>query len=188
MQQKNKNKKSVLPALLVLVLALIGVLFFPNSEKESAGDTSSAYVQTQSVSEVSSEESEEPEQPVSASNTENPDTFSDLYEAETSAEAQPAAEPEPAAQTGEYHFRNSNLLNQHYEKHGIEMGFASAEEYEAAASRVVSDPQALHKTEAEDGDDIYYIEATNEFVIVSTDGYLRTYFLPSAGLAYYNRQ
>ncbi|MGN0482272.1 MAG: hypothetical protein ACI4HI_01845 [Lachnospiraceae bacterium] len=30
-------------------------------------------------------------------------------------------------------FRNANLLNQHYQKHGIEMGFASAEEYEAAA-------------------------------------------------------
>ena len=31
----------------------------------------------------------------------------------------------------------------------------------------------LHKIEEEDGDDVYYLEETNEFVIVSTDGYIR---------------
>ena len=68
------------------------------------------------------------------------------------------------------------------------MGFDNAEEYEAAASRVVNNPDALHKTEKEDGDDVYYIEETNEFVIVSKDGYLRTYFNPSRGIDYYNSQ
>ncbi len=68
------------------------------------------------------------------------------------------------------------------------MGFASAEEYQAAAAAVVGNAAALHKTEAEDGDDVYYIESTNEFVIVSTDGYIRTYFYPDAGMDYYNRQ
>lgn len=85
-------------------------------------------------------------------------------------------------------FRNENLLNQHYQKHGIDMGFVSAEEYEQAAARVPSDPEVLHKTEKEDGDDVYYIERTNEFVIVSTDGYLRTYFLPDDGMDYFERQ
>lgn len=85
-------------------------------------------------------------------------------------------------------FRNQKLLNSHYEKHGKEMGFASAKEYEKAAARVVTNQDALHKTEAEDGDDVYYIESTNEFVVVSKDGYLRTYFYPSDGLDYYNRQ
>ncbi len=87
-----------------------------------------------------------------------------------------------------YVFRNNTLLQQHYEKHGIDMGFDSAEEYEKAASAVVTNPNALHKTEAEDGDDVYYIESTNEFVIVSKDGYLRTYFEPSRGIDYYNAQ
>lgn len=91
-------------------------------------------------------------------------------------------------QEREYKFRSKNLLNQHYEKHGKDMGFSSAEEYEKAASKVVNNPNALHKTEAEDGDDIYYIEATNEFVVVSTDGYIRTYFLPDRGIDYYNKQ
>lgn len=85
-------------------------------------------------------------------------------------------------------FRSSEHLEDHYQKHGIEMGFASAEEYQAVAAAVVGNAAALHKTEAEDGDDVYYIESTNEFVIVSTDGYIRTYFYPDAGMDYYNRQ
>lgn len=85
-------------------------------------------------------------------------------------------------------FRNNTLLQQHYDKHGKSMGFSSAVEYEIAAAKVVSNPKALHKTEAEDGDDVYYLKETNEFVVVSTDGYIRTYFKPSDGINYYNRQ
>lgn len=85
-------------------------------------------------------------------------------------------------------FRNSGLLEEHYEKHGKDMGFSSAEEYEQAAASVVINTSALHKIEAEDGDDLYYIESTNEFVIVSTDGYIRTYFKPDSGIDYYNRK
>ena len=87
-----------------------------------------------------------------------------------------------------YRFRNYKLLDQHYEKHGIEMGFASREDYEKAASDVINNPNALHKIEKEDGDYVYYVEETNEFVILSTDGYIRTYFLPSGGKKYYDKQ
>lgn len=87
-----------------------------------------------------------------------------------------------------YYFKNKNLLNQHYEKHGIEMGFESAESYEKAASDVINNPSALTKTEQEDGDYVYYIEETNEFVILSTNGFIRTYFLPSAGKKYFDKQ
>ena len=85
-------------------------------------------------------------------------------------------------------FRNFKLLNEHYKKHGKEMGFASAEEYLKAANDVVKNPNALHKTEKEDGDDVYFVKETGDFVIVSTDGYIRTYFRPEDGIAYYNRQ
>ncbi len=87
-----------------------------------------------------------------------------------------------------YKFRNESLLNQHYEKHGRDMGFKSAEEYEQAAAAVPNNPNVLHKTEKEDGDDVYYVENTNEFVIISTDGYIRTYFNPDLGIDYYNKQ
>ncbi len=85
-------------------------------------------------------------------------------------------------------FRNENLLQEHYEKHGEEMGFPDAGSYEQAALKVVCNPDALHKIEAEDGDDVYYVEETNEFVIVSVDGYVRTYFYPKDGLEYFERQ
>ena len=105
-------------------------------------------------------------------------------DAQTASES--AGDVEPAETV--YVFRNSRLLNEHYEKHGIEMGFASAAEYEAAASAVINNPAALFKTEKEDGDYIYYLEDTNEFVVLSTDGYIRTYFNPSSGKAYFDRQ
>ena len=87
-----------------------------------------------------------------------------------------------------YTFRNKNLLEQHYNKHGMEMGFKSMEDYEKAASDVINNPKALFKTEAEDGDYVYYVEETNEFVVLSLDGYIRTYFLPSQGKKYFDRQ
>lgn len=85
-------------------------------------------------------------------------------------------------------FRSDSLCEEHFEKHGIEMGFTSAKEYEKAAAAVVSDSRALHKLEKEDGDDVYYLKDTNEFVIVSTDGYIRTYFYPRDGIEYFERQ
>ena len=87
-----------------------------------------------------------------------------------------------------YTFRRDSYLEQHFEKHGGEFDYSTAEEYLAGANRVIQSPDALHKLEAEDGDDIYYLEETNEFVVVSTDGYIRTYFRPDKGIDYYNRQ
>ncbi|MCM1145549.1 MAG: zinc-ribbon domain containing protein [Blautia sp.] len=102
---------------------------------------------------------------------------------------QPEPEPEPAAAAAkQYTFRSTKLMEEHFQKHGMDMGFATAQDYQAAASTVVNNQNALHKLEAEDGDDVYYLEATNEFVIVSTDGFIRTYFLPNDGIEYYNRQ
>ena len=85
-------------------------------------------------------------------------------------------------------FHSDEQLKDHYEKHGIDMGYDSPEAYLEGANRVVASKEALHKLEAEDGDDVYYLEDTNEFVIVSKKGYIRTYFNPSDGIDYYNRQ
>lgn len=85
-------------------------------------------------------------------------------------------------------FRNESTRDSHYKKHGKGMGFKSAKEYESAASAVVNNKKSLHKLEKEDDDDVYYLEKTNEFVIVSTDGYIRTYFKPDSGIKYYNSQ
>lgn len=87
-----------------------------------------------------------------------------------------------------YAFRNEKYLNEHYEKHKDEFNFLTAQEYLQGANAVINHKDALHKLEAEDGDDVYYLEATNELVIVATDGYIRTYFKPSEGIHYYNRK
>lgn len=87
-----------------------------------------------------------------------------------------------------YTFHYPEQLKEHYEKHGIDMGYDSPEAYLEGANRVVASKEALHKLEAEDGDDVYYLEDTNEFVIVSGKGYIRTYFMPSDGIDYFNRQ
>ena len=102
-------------------------------------------------------------------------------------------EPTPVItkETEEYaalSFRREEQLTDHYEKHGIDMGYDSKEEYLAGANAVIANPDSLHKLEEEDGDNVYYLEESNEFVIVSTDGYIRTYFWPQDGIAYYNRQ
>ena len=101
---------------------------------------------------------------------------------------EPAPDINVPQQAEEYEFRSDKLLTEHYDKHGRDMGFPSKEEYQSAASDVINNPNALSKTEKEDGDYVFYVEATNEFVILSKDGYIRTYFLPDAGKKYYDKQ
>ena len=90
--------------------------------------------------------------------------------------------------SNELQFRNEKLLDDHFEKHGDEFGYTTKEQYVEGANKVINSPTSLHKKEGEDGDDIYYDENNNEIVFVSGDGYIRTYFKPSEGINYYNRQ
>lgn len=87
-----------------------------------------------------------------------------------------------------YNFRSESLLQEHFNKHGNDFGYESASQYENGANAVINSPSALHKTEVEDGDEVYYIKPTNELVILSSDGYIRTYFKPEEGMEYYNKQ
>ena len=86
-----------------------------------------------------------------------------------------------------YYFRNDKSLKDHFKKHGADTYCKTAEEYLEKANAVINNPKALYKTEAEDGDSVYYIEKTDEIVFVSTDGYIRTYFICS-GKAYFDKQ
>lgn len=101
------------------------------------------------------------------------------------------AEDGPPADVQQLRFRSEKYLDQHWDKHGeefAELGYKDKYDYLAGANRVINDPDALTKTEREDGDYIFYLEKSNEFVVVSTDGYIRTYFRPNAGIDYFNRQ
>lgn len=111
-----------------------------------------------------------------------------LVPVQTSQPIAPTSSQAPLQTPKPITFRNDKLLNEHFEKHGKEMGFTDAKVYEQAAAAVVTNPLSLHKVEAEDNDDVYYLESTNEFVIVSTDGYIRTYFKPDKGKVYFDQQ
>ena len=89
---------------------------------------------------------------------------------------------------GVLEFRNDNLWEEHFLKHGGEFGYTTKEDYLEGANEVVTSASSKHKQEAEDGDDIYYDAENNEIVFVSKDGYIRTYFKPTDGINYYNRQ
>lgn len=97
-----------------------------------------------------------------------------------------ASRQEQTEQASSLAFRNGDRLESHYLKHGIDMGYDSAEDYQAGANAVISNPDVLHKTQAEDGDDVYFLKKTGEFVVVSQQGYIRTYFI--ADEDYYDRQ
>ena len=166
---------------------------------DQATETPSAAPTTEPIQAPSESPSEKPTESPTATPTTEP-TATPTVTPTATPEPTPVATPTPTpvptvAPTQEpttqpvaaaYVFRNDRLLTQHYEKHGIEMGFASKEAYQAAASAVITNPAALYKIEAEDGDGVYYIESTGEFVILSTDGYIRTYYIASK--AYFDRQ
>jgi len=183
--------------LLLLLAAVLCIFLFlrltasrpePAPPETSAAQTSAFQTMAAPVQTVPEPESTAALQaPASAAQTAAPETTAaqmQTTEAETTA-------AQTAAEVPKLYFRNKKLLNEHYEKHGIEMGFASAKEYQAAAAAVTADPRALHKTQSKDGndgDEVYFIEETGEFVVVSRDGYIRTYFCPSSGKKYYDRQ
>ncbi len=182
-----KNKNIVLTAVIAFIAALLaiaGINLFPENDDENSSrtETSSSYI-SEITEAVSSYET---------ATTEQKTTSAYISKSTESTETRTEATTSYESSYVEYHFRNEKLLNQHFEKHGGEFsdyfGYETAQEYEKGASDVINNPDALYKTEAEDGDGVYYLESTNEFVILSTDGYIRTYFLPSGGIDYFNRQ
>ncbi len=191
-----KNKKYILSLIAVAAVIIIYLLFqdkidafLNDGQGNEPGYTMTADNQTQSGTSDSGAQDSAGDTQQSTQNS-GTSTASDSSDNGAVTDT-PAVTDEPADNSASYityKFRSKKLLDQHYDKHGKEMGFKSAADYEKAASDVVNNPAALTKTEKEDGDYVYYVEDTNEFVIVSTDGYLRTYFLPSAGKSYYDRQ
>lgn len=170
------SKLSVLGIIILwIILFVIGFIKFSDMENDKNDEYVSREVMIESVVEPSVDSTD-----VSTDNLSLAASEEEMTEQDTEAEIQPV--------TTQYHFRNKKLLTQHFEKHGGEFSYGSMEEYEQGADAVIHNPNALHKIESEDGDDVYYIEATNEFVVLSTDGYIRTYFKPDSGIKYYNKQ
>ena len=92
-------------------------------------------------------------------------------------------------ETKQYTFRNKQRYDEHYEKHGAEFGNITKEQYLELANQLINSTsdRVLHKY-SEDGDYMYFDQDTNYFLVLSEDGYIRTFFIPSAGIKYWNRQ
>ncbi len=187
---KNDNTKSILIKVITVVLfvavAMIIVFVMNNLDHDESQLLQSTEATTEDTLIV--EIPDEGKKTEAATTETDVTEESDVSEADSDEQSELQESTDVTDEAPVYVFRKQKLLDQHYQKHGIEMGFKSAEDYEKAASAVATNPKSLHKTESEDGDDCYYLEETNEFVVVSTDGYLRTYFKPDRGKAYFDKQ
>lgn len=88
-----------------------------------------------------------------------------------------------------YTFRNKTRYDEHYEKHGAEFGNITKEQYLQLANDLINNTsdRVLHKY-SEDGDYMYFDQDSGYFLVLSEDGYIRTFFIPTAGINYWNRQ
>lgn len=173
----NSKLKKIIGSIATIIVVIIGAFFYLSAPEDSVDSTTeNSYQQVTEDQQVSEPEVEIEEEASEATVVED-------EESQDSTEL-----TEEVVQEEFYEFRKQQYLDEHFDKHGEEFDYDNAQEYLEGANRVINDPNSLYKTENEDGDHIYYLESTNEFVVVSTDGYIRTYFKPSAGIDYFNRQ
>ena len=85
-----------------------------------------------------------------------------------------------------YTFSSIDIRDELYESFGTDRGFSYAEKYEHGASSVINDSDAIMKIERESADRIYYVEATNELVVLSYDGFIKGYYCPKEGKEYFD--
>jgi len=95
--------------------------------------------------------------------------------------AAPAAERDDAPEFA------PGQLEQHFRKHGAEMGFATKEEYLRAAQALVRGGPAVETWER-GADSLFYRPETNEFAVLGGRNVIRTYFRPRDGRRYWERQ
>lgn len=170
-------------ALIIIYLLLVKAGVIQTQDIQEEGDTI----------ELATDDSQEPAEAPTEEPEEEVPVVTEAPTAEPEATEAPVVTEEPVAteesiELTDYEFRNKKLRDSHFEKHGIEMGFETVEDYILAANMVISNPDSLHKLEAEDNDHVYFLEETNEFVVLSQDGYIRTYYIANGGIDYFNRQ
>lgn len=92
-------------------------------------------------------------------------------------------------------FLDDNELNDHFTKHVLVqrdiMGVTTEAEYLEIADNFcggVRDANTVEHIRSTDGAILRYNITTNEFGIVGSDGFIKTYFKPGAGERYFRRQ
>lgn len=184
MKNGNQSAKSlavkIISAVVVLIISVFGGKEILSDKPDTGASGSTSYSQSQMSVSSEDEDSSMTEASSQSSLSSSSSSVAESLEESYASEAEELS----------YYFASQELLDSHFDKHAHEFNgqYATAEEYEAGANRVINSSDALYKTEKEDGDHIYYIEETNEFVVVSKSGSIRTYFKPTDGIDYFNRQ
>ena len=192
MKRRKKSKTYYLGMMALIFICAIYIIIYPNIIAPNHGNTggdsseSSSYETAENAAQVITGSDDETTNAAQAAIEAIEKKEEALQEKESEGKDGKANNVDPMVYTI-YQFRSEDKLNSHFEKHGHEMGFSTEQEYLDAANTLINNPLALHKNEAEDGDDIYYLEETNEIAFVSTDHYIRTYFICS-GKDYFDRQ
>lgn len=89
------------------------------------------------------------------------------------------------------YFRSEKQFEEHYEKHVLkqqEFGDITKEEYLTLAQDLMDRTPTYVLTKKDGKDTLYYDPKLNSFGVVSGDGFIRTFFKPSDGQEYYDRQ
>ncbi|MBR1392744.1 MAG: hypothetical protein IJ561_02795 [Ruminococcus sp.] len=177
----SRQKKTAAAIALIVLLGAV-MLIIALSGKGDSGEDNSAPALSVFTGYSSSS-------PASESLTETTTTAPEVTTTTTTTTTT-AATTEPEKEYIEYSFRSKKLFDDHYAKHGAEFGDITQEEYLKLANDLLNSEAdtILHKKEKEDNDDVFYDTATGYFLVLSTDGYIRTFFIPDRGIDYYNKQ
>lgn len=193
MSEKNSGGNKT-PAILGTIAALIAAFFgitIPTNFFGGGNEAASSVPTSSKVESVDSsvnENSSETEITVT-SKPETTTTKTETSEPETTTTKAETSKPESSKEEVFYYFRNQGLYDSHYEKHGHEFGNITKEEYLQKANDLINSdsPDVLTKYE-DDGDFMYFDKKSGEFLVLSPDGYIRTFFIPDDGIDYWNRQ
>ncbi len=80
-----------------------------------------------------------------------------------------------------FRFRNARKLARHFSDHRADFGATTEAEYEQMADEFLSNPltaDCYERIRAADNDTIRFTVITDEYAVLSYDGFIRTYFKP----------
>lgn len=86
---------------------------------------------------------------------------------------------------------NKKSLAKHYSDHGKDIGLDNQESYRQHAIRfanTIDKKNNISFVDSSTNSTYKYNKSTNEFVIITKDGYVVTYFKHKEGYSYYNNQ
>ncbi len=206
----NNKKWSLIRFLIVAAIFLIGLAvtgnlksFLPFLDWGEDENTSSYTQQIDDIEDIqpdidiapehteTPEQPDEPDEPESIpteQTTANTTTTATTTEQTTTTAATTTAPVEQPVEIS-YYFRNQSTYDSHYEKHKDEFGDITQEEYLQMANELIASTADTVLTKYEDdGDFMYFDTATGYFLVLSPDDYIRTFFVPTDGIDYWNRQ